>query len=496
MRSVSALVLALAILAPACAQPPVAPTTATISPGSGTVEVLTSRDLYFAFTRPVGLAAVSAALRVTPTTEASLTADTGATHFTYRAQGGWKEATEYHVHLAALRDSAGNEVRAADWTFKTTITPRVVQLRDGAGRDLRSYFEVLTGTPIVLTFNTPMAPATTVVTANGAPVTLSWSDGGRTATLPTAGFAIGLLTLGLTAGNDLAGHRVDSWVMVLDVTYEVAIATRHLPFPALVQIPNDGYGARPQVGIQAAAIVFEYQTEGSIQRMTALFTDVPDVIGPIRSGRRISFRLTRHYHGALFYSGLSNDATHVLNSDPVPNFSDSPPAYYRDFRRSAPDNLMLSGEQVLNLEKGSGVPDFAPLRTGHPDLGGGEPATVFTVGEHRSSYAYDPLTGTYSKVEDGQTMFDAALGRPDQMFMVIVLHTAEFLVADIESGCCTRGRDFNLDSGGQIDIYYQGRHTVGAWSAADRSSPLLFKSASGRELVLPKGLVWVDVVGS
>ena len=118
------------------------------------------------------------------------------------------------------------------------------------------------------------------------------------------------------------------------------------------------------------------------------------------------------------------------------------------------------------------------------------------MAEHRSDYAYDPLTGTYSKVEDGDTMTDASLGKPDQIFMVIVLHTREFLVADIESGCCTHGRDFDLDSGGAIDVYYRGKHATGSWSAADRSSPLVFKSASGQELLLPRGLVWVDVVGN
>jgi hypothetical protein len=36
----------------------------------------------------------------------------------------------------------------------------------------------------------------------------------------------------------------------------------------------------------------------------------------------------------------------------------------------------------------------------------------------------------------------------------------------------------------------------GSWSAADRSSPLVFKNAAGQEINLPSGLVWVDVVGN
>jgi len=308
---------------------------------------------------------------------------------------------------------------------------------------------------------------------------------------------VGGLKLALAAGKDLANHlAVAADLLTIDVAYGVHIATRHLAFPALVQIPNDGYGARPQVGVQAAAIVFEYQTEGSIQRLTALYTDVPDVVGPTRSGRRIAFRLVRHYHGNLFLSGLSNDAHNVLNSDPVPAWFDNPPGFFRDFSRAAPNNLMLRGDEVPTREAQSGTPAFEPIRHGAIDLGAGTAATNFGVGEHRTSYTYDAVTGTYTKVEDGETMMDASLGKPDQVFMVLVMHTREFLVADIESGCCTRGRDFDLDSGGALDIYYRGQLVTGSWSAADRGSPFVFKNAAGQEINLPDGLVWVDVVGN
>ena len=93
-------------------------------------------------------------------------------------------------------------------------------------------------------------------------------------------------------------------------------------------------------------------------------------------------------------------------------------------------------------------------------------------------------------------MTDASLNKPDQIFMVLVLHTREFLVSDIENGCCTHGRDFDLDSGGGLDIYYRGQHYPGSWSSPGPTSPLQFKTADGQPLTFPRGLVWVDVVGS
>jgi hypothetical protein len=411
---------------------------------------------------------------------------------------GWLEATLYHVFVFPFTDVKGNPVPGRNWSFLTTITPRVVGVADDGGQALAEGDDAGQGSPLTLAFNTPMSAPDTAVTANGTAAQLTWADDHRSATVATSALPIGAVTLALASGKDQLGHRVAAgWTWHLFLSYAVKIATRHLPFPALVQIPNDGYGARPQVGIQAAAMVFEYQTEGSIQRLTALYTDAPDVVGPTRSGREISFRLVRHYHGNLFLSGLSNDARAHLYADPVPAWFDNPPGFYRDYGRAAPNNLMLRGDEMLRLEQASGVPPFAPLKTGKVDLGApGDPAISFGVEEHRSSYTYDPLTGTYAKVEDGDTMADASLGKPDQIFMVIVLHTREFLVADIESGCCTHGRDFDLDSGGAIDVFYRGKHVVGGWAAADRSSPLVFKNAAGQELLLPRGLVWVDVVGN
>jgi len=151
---------------------------------------------------------------------------------------------------------------------------------------------------------------------------------------------------------------------------------------------------------------------------------------------------------------------------------------------------------ILADEQASGTGAYEPVKHGRPDLGTATEGSYFSVDEHRTSYTYDPLTGTYGKVEDGETMTDASLNKPDQLFMVLVMHAREFLVSDIESGCCTHGRDFDLDSGGPLDIYFRGQHATGTWSAANSSSPLVFANASGQVLDLPNGLVWVDVVGN
>ncbi len=492
-----ALASATVLLTASCSFVGVTPTSVTFNLKNQQLEVPTGQQLAITFGRPVELRLLAAHFQVSPQTEGDLASGGDGRHFTFAPAKAWLDATLYRVQVRPFQDLKGNPVSGHGLSFTTTIVPRVTAILDNAGVNLGPGFQVEQGGDVNLVFNTAMSAADTAVTTNGQPAKLAWSSDSKLAAVSTAGMPVGALELALTAGKDLQDHVAPAATLItLDVSYRVHSATRHLAFPALVQIPNDGYGARPQVGVQAAAMIFEYQTEGSIQRLTALYTDVPDVVGPTRSGRRISFRLVRHYHGNLFLSGLSNDARGVLNSDPVVAWFDNPPGFFRDLSRAAPNNLMLKGDEVINREAQSGTPAFEPLKRGAVEVGSGAAATTFGVSEHRSTYTYDPVTGTYGKVEDGETMADASLGKPDQLFMVLVMHTREFLVSDIESGCCTHGRDFDLDSGGALDIYYRGQHATGSWSAADRASPFIFRNAAGQEINLPNGLVWVDVVGN
>jgi len=491
-RSLALLLGAALLIAGSCDVPFLTPASAALNLRDGQVNVQLDQPLILRLSRTVQSNLLSKAFLIMPTTDGSLESQPDGRSFTFRPTRGWLELTEYHVYLAGFRDSGGS-VAGRSWTFLTTVIPRVLSVASAAGTAVAEGEEVDQGSPLTLTFNSRMNPAATTLTVNGSNVEPTWSSDHYSAGVPTDGLPAGAAELALVAGRDDLGHIAAAWKFEVTVAFSIHIATTHVGFPVLIQVPNDGYGARPQAGLQAAEMVFEYLTEGDITRLTALYTDVPGVVGPIRSGRRISFRLTRHYHGALFLSGLSNDANSVLRSDPVPAIFETG-GFYRDHSRYAPNNLFISGDGLVYLAGGVRLPDFAVTKV-RPKLSGGSDGGAFDVAEHHSSYRYDAVTGTYGKVEDGQQIMDAGLGQPVRAFMVVLMHTREFLVRDIESGCCTHGRDFDLDSSGTAEFWYRGLRYGGTWSAADRSSPFVFRLSDGSELTLPRGMVWVDVVG-
>ena len=78
--------------------------------------------------------------------------------------------------------------------------------------------------------------------------------------------------------------------------------------------------------------------------------------------------------------------------------------------------------------------------------------------------------------------------------MLVVMRAGSTATSYIEDVTGAHGLDFDLESGGRADFYYQGKHATGSWSAPDRNSALAFRTDAGEPVTMPEGLVWVDVV--
>jgi hypothetical protein len=471
------------------------PTTASLDPPDGQKEVGVSQPLRLTFSRPVGLTAVETSLRIEPTLDGALAASPDRRHLTWTPGGPWGDLTTYTVTLMPLKDSAGNKIPTHRWHFTTTIVPRVVGLLTDAGTATTDGSELPLGSGLTIGFNTPMAPATVSVLLNSTAAALNWSGDGKEASFSTKGIPAGALAVALAPGaQDRLQHALPAeWKLGLNLVYTLTEHTVPLQSPAIVQIPNDNYGARDQSGLQAASMVFEYLTEGNITRLSAVFTSVPDVVGPIRSGRLISFKITRHYHGVNYFSGLSSGSFGVLTHDGVPTLFDTQGVYYRSPDRVAPNNLYIKGDSIKAYEDRA-VPAFA-LQSGTSQALSGPDAPTVSVPEHVSTYTYDPATATYLKAEGGRPMNDALINQALHIQLLVVMHARETITGIVEDVGGAHGRDFDMESGGAAEFYFRGNMQSGHWSAPDRRSPFTFQLDDGRILTMPRNLVWVDVVG-
>ena len=497
---VYALVAALAVVltvvgaAYVVAQPrPAATSTVTLNVRDGLVEVPLDQKLVLTFSHRVALESVDSAFHVIPPVPGSFALGTDSQSATFTAGAPWADLTDYRVSIDRFQDQVGTTVPAHSWHFRTTILPRVVTVLNDAGGTLAPGGDVAVGGRVTVVFNSAMDANAVHLTVNQKPATVDWPAGGRNAKVATTGVPAGPLSIAFLDGRDLAGHLATGGFRIdLNLGYINTEKTVPLKYPALVQIDNVP-AARDQSGLQSADAVFEYQTEGGITRFTALFSNAPTNVGPVRSGRYISFKLVRHYRGALYLSGLSIPSTRRLNADPVPVYFDAP--YFRSKDRVAPENLYITGEGIQQSEL-TGKPNAfsVPLAAPHLPAGAG-PGTDLQVPEHYSSYSYDPVTGTYSKTEENHLMADALISQPLHIAMVVVVHTREFVTGDVEDVDGAHARDFETEAGGKAEFFYHGQVAAGTWSGTDRNSPWVFKLATGETVSLPKGLTWVDVVG-
>ncbi|HEY2597980.1 MAG TPA: DUF3048 domain-containing protein [Candidatus Dormibacteraeota bacterium] len=469
-----------------------APTSVTLNLRDGQTNVATDVQLDFNFSRPVGMDTLKSALTITPTTDGTLRSLSGQTEFAWAPTGFFAQLTTYTVTINALADLGHHPLKATAWSFTTTIQPRVTSVTSGS-TTIADGGEIDPGQPLQLNFNDAMDQSTVSATAGAKVVTLKWAADGRSATIATTGIPSGPLVIKLAPGaRDQTGHPLaTAFTLSTGIYYHDHERTTALRYPALIQVPNDSF-ARDQNGLQAASMIFEYVAEGGITRLTAIFQNAPKTVGPMRSSRFISLKIARHYKGLLFQSGESQATRSRAAGDPVPQFFDTIGYMYRTPARIAPDNLMIDGTMVKKAEARFGIATFN-LPKARPVLPGGAVVTKISVPEHYSTYAYDATFGTYQKTEEGHLYRDATSHQLVRIEMLILLHTQSQLL-DVGDGHGAHIHDYDLDTGGKIDVYYKGHRFSGTWKSTGAHKPLSFKLSTGAALSLPPGLVWIDVV--
>ncbi len=468
------------------------PTTLTANVNNGQKDVPTDGSFLLTFSRSVSIEVVRAAFSITPATDGTISSVSGQTRYSWTPNKPLVELTNYTVSMKPIYDVGHHRVGAGQWSFTTIIIPRITAITAADGSPLKDGNEVEAGATMKLTFNDAMEPVTIKASVGTQIASLTWAADSKSATFSLAGLPSGPVTVQVApGGRDQTGHLVPAgFTLKTGIYWHNHQHTVALGYPALIQIPNDEF-ARDQNGLQAADVIFEYLAEGGITRLTAIYQNAPDLIGPMRSARFISLKIGRHYKGLLFQSGESQATRARAAQDPTPQFFDTVGYQYRSNARYAPDNLMINGDKVAAAEGLFGLPSYT-IPKSRPNLGGGTAVSTTNVDEHYSTYSYDAATGTYTKKEEGHLYSDASLSQPLHIEMLMVIHTREWLL-DVGDGHGAHIHDFELDTNGRLDVFYKGQQYGGTWASTDSHGPLVFQLDSGQPVTLPPGLVWIDV---
>ncbi len=470
----------------------------------------------------------AARVTISPNTPVTVTSSKQA--LVIRPVSGWEPHQQYAVALGDL-PTADQSATLKGWRATFTTQPNVaVADFKVAGKTDDSPADMSLRSSLAIDFTVAMKPSTVHITVNDqAPLvnSLSWTEGNTTAAfsppqpLPdqtfdvkvASGFSqqgdplvdpreVKLTTLGLEPSNSSSGIGPDFKTVA----------------PIEIVVENSG-PARPQSGLQQADMVYEYISEYSITRMTAIyFNHPPALIGPVRSCRLISIPLNLSFDGVTMCSGVSPgtharinlaiqygagefDATtrqnprrmHVLIND-----YDNGNHFSRVGFMFAPHNLYTDQGRALRwrAEQNLPSPNYV-IDPAHPDNDLGQPVPAPSVPVQAVRYTYNPSSKLYARFDHGTPFIDAGTRAQVQVKNVILLHVGYRVMnyVEDESGGA-HSIYYELVGQGPAEIYSDGKLAEATWHGSWDASPMYFTDAQGNFIELNTGLTWVHVLGN
>src|SRR5215469_3799758 len=258
-----------------------------------------------------------------------------------------------------------------------------------------------------------------------------------------------------------------------------------------VKIDNIVY-ARPQTGLGAADIVYVIPVEGGLTRFMAIYSSqVPPVIGPVRSAREDDIELLRQFGTPAFaYSGAQPHLLPVVEHARIVDlYSNIVSGYYRDYRRIAPYNLYARGPALQAKATGASTAHDIGFRFG-PAPSGGQEATTETVSYASASFTftYSPTSGRWLVSMDGRPALTTDTGQLSAA-TVVIQHTVVRTSPYIEWGALPPYAE-SAGSGSAL-VLRDGLAYQAHWSRPSADGGTTFTTATGQPMTFASGPVWV-----
>lgn len=200
----------------------------------------------------------------------------------------------------------------------------------------------------------------------------------------------------------------------LPLTGTAARAVGDAYLPALAVKIDNVDAARPQAGINQADIVVEEMVEGGLTRLLAVFhSEMPEMVGPVRSARSTDVPILRSLGRPLFaWTGANTTFAETIRSLSIVDVGlEALPDRYTELAgRSAPSHLFVDPVDLFVDVVGQGGPpppllSYAEIAA---DLTEPRPADGVTVafGTTQIGFAWDQSIQRWARTQDGTAHVD------------------------------------------------------------------------------------------
>jgi len=339
----------------------------------------------------------------------------------------------------------------------------------------------------------------------------------------------------------IPSQKTDTAAVYSDLTgLQLADAATKTAPTFCVQTPNGTDGARPQVGLHQAGVIFEAIAERGITRFAAIYQNPTSaVIGPIRSLRLYYLQWDTPFDCTIVHAGGADDAIAAVRSG---GYKDLTENYVYMYRGDYPNydrlwnNLFTTGPYLMQFSSDygyttssvNGFSRMIPAVSNKARIDNGiaeklkitEPATndINTVTpsvanvsiifggylDFNVNYVYNSTTNSYDRsYADGEPhlVYDCPeenLGEPTPENVCTLKQMSPSVVVAIvvEESLAWDGyhEDITTVGSGSAYIFQNGYVIPGVWTKNSVDSQIVFTDANGQEITLAPGQTIVEAI--
>lgn len=271
-----------------------------------------------------------------------------------------------------------------------------------------------------------------------------------------------------------------------------------LTSPSLAAKVDNHPDARPQVGLERSDIVFEELVEGGLTRYVAVWhSDVPDIIGPVRSIRPMDPDIISPLGGIVAYSGGQDRFVQMMRATPVYNAihgqRDTDATFFRGSNADAPHNVLVKAPEVIaqHLDLAAPVQQFpfaesiaaaTATKEGSPTSG-----IAMRFGSASTpSWTWDAAGQRWLRFQTGGAADTDSAGAQLSATNVVVLRVPVQVIQSIPTT--------QLIGSGEAWISTGGATVQATWSKASMTAPIRMLDINGVAVRLAPGNTWVELV--
>lgn len=277
---------------------------------------------------------------------------------------------------------------------------------------------------------------------------------------------------------------------------------------------NNAIPARPQVGLESADLIYEIVAEGGITRFLAFFlSDLPEVVGPIRSIREYHLTLVKETGDAMImHIGYSPVARKRLDDWGIKSLGLGGGSFYRD---NFGDSSLATEHTAFGNTKdlfasgvkmgfgGSSQTESWKFKEENEKPSNLENASYLEIsfwykGDYTGIFKYDEIANTYQRFNgyDGDGAPILLKNRKNMKTVnvknVVVQFAEEKPIENDEKGRL----DYVLIGQGEALFFMDGGVRKGKWKKESLETRTKFYLENSKEVEFNRGKFWISVVPS